>query len=302
MRSKSWFVIWGALLCLSGLSIYAAEPKTESEPQPQANLPITNIVIMSIDATGQPNTKQLIKATNQTGYHNQPHFINNDSIYFTKQMDEQTDIWRFDMATNSLSAVTQTLESEYSPTLMPDGKHFSTIRVEQDGTQRLWQFDLNGTNPQLILKSIKPVGYHSWLNPDSLALFVLGEPATLQLAKVSRDKAKVLDADIGRSIHKVPGKSMVSYTVHREQQHEIRVYDLASGKNKRLTDTRNGQQDYVWLNKDCLLMAEQNKLYQYCLGGDWQLFADLPMLGKITRLALNQDNSQLAIVHDQIIN
>ena len=40
--------------------------------------------------------------------------------------------------------VTNTPESEYSPTVTPDGAHISVIRVEADGTQRLWRFTLDG--------------------------------------------------------------------------------------------------------------------------------------------------------------
>ena len=44
----------------------------------------------------------------------------------------------------STTRVTNTPESEYSPTVTPDGAHISVIRVEADGTQRLWRFTIDG--------------------------------------------------------------------------------------------------------------------------------------------------------------
>jgi hypothetical protein len=63
---------------------------------------------------------------------------------------------------------------------------FSAIRVEADSVQRLWSFESGGTNPEVILEGVEPVGYHAWLDHDMVALYVLGEPATLQIASVSR--------------------------------------------------------------------------------------------------------------------
>ena len=44
-----------------------------------------------------------------------------------------------------LSQVTNTPEAEYSPTVTPDRRHISVIRVEADGTQRLWRFAIRRT-------------------------------------------------------------------------------------------------------------------------------------------------------------
>ena len=62
--------------------------------------------------------------------------------------------------------MTETVESEYSPTPLPAADGFSTVRVEQDGTQRLWAFDSSGGAPRLLLETIQPVGYHGWLGAD----------------------------------------------------------------------------------------------------------------------------------------
>ena len=64
-----------------------------------------------------------------------------------------------------------------------------------------------------MLADIKPVGYHTWIDSDQLALFVLGPPATLQLARVSTGKADTLARDIGRSLQRIPGGRLVSFVM-----------------------------------------------------------------------------------------
>src|SRR5204863_1020224 len=83
-------------------------------------------------------------------------------------------------------------------------------------TQRLWQFTADGANPRVVLENVKPVGYHAWADNQALALFVLGQPATLQLADTRTGIATVLASDIGRSIQRIPaaaGQGSASATI-----------------------------------------------------------------------------------------
>ena len=88
----------------------------------------------------------------------------------------------------TISQVTNTPESEYSPTVTPDGRHISVIRVESDGTQRLWQFTLDGREPTVLCPGIKPVGYHAWADASVLVLFVLGAAGAASDATGSRHR------------------------------------------------------------------------------------------------------------------
>src|SRR4029079_4951244 len=127
---------------------------------------------------------------------------------------KQMDIYRYDVATKALTNLTSTPESEYSPLLTPDGRSFSVIRVEADGTQRLWQFDLDGRNPRLVLENVKPVGYHVWIDATHLALFVLGaqgQPSTLQIADTATGTAEVVASNIGRCLLMRPGRATLTF-------------------------------------------------------------------------------------------
>ena len=146
--------------------------------------PATDIYLapLSIRDDGRPVVGTPVNITNRPGYDNQPSFTpDSRAILFTSiREDGQSDIYRYDIASKAIARVTSTPESEYSATVMPGGQRFSVIRVEHDSTQRLWSFALDGSDPQLlVLAALKPVGYHAWIDPNNLALFVLGNPNAL---------------------------------------------------------------------------------------------------------------------------
>ena len=143
---------------------------------------------------------QPINITDRKGYDNQPSFTpDGKAILFTRRDGEQTDIYTYDFTSRSSlpTPVTNTPESEYSPTVTPDGAGISVIRVEADGSQRLWRFTRDGQSPQLVLANVKPVGYHAWGPGGTLALFVLGNPNTLQVADTRTGRATIVAQRIG---------------------------------------------------------------------------------------------------------
>ncbi len=161
----------------------------------QAQPPDTEIFLAPLTmVSGALTVGSPVNITASPGYDNQPSFTpDGAAILFTSargaQPDTtstrlQTDIYRYEIATQATSRITSTLESEYSPTVTPDGTHLSVIRVEADGVQRLWRFTRDGQQPELVLTDIKPVGYHAWADAQTLVLFVLGKPNTLQVADV----------------------------------------------------------------------------------------------------------------------
>ncbi len=169
------------------------------------------------------------------GYDNQPMFSpDGRRLLFAANRDgKQIDIFMFERASGRVSQLTETAQNENSPTFVPagigDAGSFSVVQSEPDRSQRLWRFNASGKNPQLVLADLKPVGYHAWVEPDHLAMFILGQPATLQVGRVSTGKAEVMARDIGRSLHRIPGTRLVSF-VQRESPTEfwIRQIDIDS--------------------------------------------------------------------------
>jgi dipeptidyl aminopeptidase/acylaminoacyl peptidase len=266
--------------------------------------PSTDIFLVDVLKRGsQLALGRPINITFRPGYDNQPSFTpDGKSILFTSQREgEQTDIYRYDLAARLTTRVINTAESEYSPTITPDQKSFSVIRVEADKTQRLWQFPLAGGAPSLVLTNIKPVGYHVWLDANTLALFVLGQPNTLQLVDVKTEKAEVLTQSIGRALHRIPGQSGQFSFVHKaEKEWWVKAYDLKTRQTTNLIKTLPGSEDCAWLPNGTLLMAQGSKLYKWQRGkdADWQLVTDLAeaSVTGITRLAVNAKGDKLALV------
>ena len=219
--------------------------------------PATEVYLAPIRAGGTPPVGAWISISNDPDYDNQPSFLPDGSaVLFTSRRDgKQTDIYRYDIASRKLTQLTKTPESEYSPTVTPDGKTFSVIRVEADNTQRLWRFDLDGSNPRLVLENIKPVGYHAWIDSTHLALFVLGSPATLQIADTKTGQATVAVTGIGRSILVRPGRGTISYLATSETPRMLKEFDPRTGSTSSLIAPIDSSQDCAWMPDGRLLMA-----------------------------------------------
>ena len=242
------------------------------------------------------------KITNWVGYNNQPSFLSDgQSIFYASIRDKQADIYRYDIRGGATTQITNTPESEYSPTLMPDGKSISVVRVEADGTQRLWKFPLAGGKPSLILENIKPVGYHLWIDDDTLALFILGKPNTLQIVDLRTGKAETISENPGRILRRIPHEDKFSF-VHKvsDQEWLIKSFDLKARAVTTIIKTFPGVEDYAWTPGGILLMARDAKLFKWdpTRDKDWQELADFSQieLRRITRITVSPKGDRIAFV------
>jgi dipeptidyl aminopeptidase/acylaminoacyl peptidase len=288
-----------AVLFFIFISFVHAQAQTQSQPAPP---PSTDIFLIPVE-NGKMITTGIRNITQRKGYDNQPHFLPDSRKLFYSSIgqDNQADIILYDLDNAEARRITNTVESEYSPTLTPDGQFFSTVRVEKDGTQRLWKFPLSGGDPVLILEQVKPVGYHAWIDAQRLALFVLGEPATLQLVDVPSGAVSMLASNIGRSLHKIPGKQGISFVQKiTEQSGTIKEYDLESKQTRDLIAFFPGTEDYAWRPDGSLITSNGTKIYTFMpgTGKEWVESADLSAAGikNITRIAVSPDGKWIALV------
>ena len=238
------------------------------------------------------------------GYDNQPAFTpDGQALLFTSVRDGATlpDIYRYDRTTRQVTKVTATAEGEYSPTPAPDGRGFSVVRVEADGTQRLWRFSMAGQEPSLVLTDIKPVGYHAWIDAGRLALFILGQPVTLQIADVATGRAERVADGIGRSLHRIPGRGTVSFVLKDDVAGWwVNEYDPRTKAVTPLVRTLDGSEDCAWTPAGVLVMGQGAKLFAWRPGSDsgWEEIANLSSAGldRITRLAVSPTQDAIAIV------
>jgi dipeptidyl aminopeptidase/acylaminoacyl peptidase len=295
---------------LSGFAVLSA-------PLQQAP-PATEIYLMAMPGAQRPDLVRWANISNNAGYDNQPSFLPDGSgLLFSSMRDgKQTDIYRYDIAGERVTQATNTPESEYSPTVTPDKRGFSAVRVEADNAQRLWRFDLDGSHPRVVLENVKPVGYHVWIDETHLALFVLGAnggPATLQLADTTTGAATVAVTGIGRSLLMRPGTSTVSYLATGETPPVLKALDPRTGVSTTLIAPVEGSQDCAWLPDGRLIMARGRVISVWAAGTTtWEPFVEfptaasgqtppgtagmLPGFDAITRLAVSPDGRWLAFV------
>jgi WD40 repeat protein len=293
-----------------------------SQAGPAQPPPDTEIYLAPLKvANGTIDVGSPVNITNSPGYDNQPSFTpDGASVLFTSVRGAlpaslggsttQSDIYRYDIRTREVTRVTETPESEYSPTTMPDGRGISVIRVEADGAQRLWSIRPSGPKIEaaVLLPDIKPVGYHAWADEHTLALFVLGQPATLQLADTRAGTARPIATDIGRSIQRIPGSGTVSDIsfVQREREGDttrltIRRLNPTTGEVTTIAPAVAGSReaDTAWTPDGTLLMAKDGTLYGWTrTQPSWKEIASAERLSLpgVTRLAVSPAGDYLAVV------
>jgi hypothetical protein len=299
-------------------AILAAALTGQAAPSP----PDTEVFLASLSVRdGKIEIGKPVNISNNAGYDNQPAFTpDGQSVLFTSVRGGRkpdpansaatgSDIYRYEIATQRLSQVTNTPEAEYSPTVTPDGGHISVIRVEADGTQRLWRFALDGTQPELLLRDIKPVGYHAWGSATALVLFVLGQqsqPATLQVADTQTGRADIAATGIGRSLQRIPGGG-VSF-VRRDSAVEgqpatlvVSEIDPVSRQTRPLVPVPAGatEVDLAWTPDGVLLATLRGQLMSWRRGDrEMTPVSSVDRLGlpSITRLAVSPKGDRIALV------
>ncbi|MFN0213475.1 MAG: hypothetical protein ACKVT2_04400 [Saprospiraceae bacterium] len=259
------------------------------------------------DSTWRPDAPRFLTAFNRGGYNNQPNFFNNNELWITAQFPKdtnQTEIIALDLLLKTHTRVTATpTTAEYSPTLVPGGKRFSVVRVEEDGNQRLWSFPLDRSdNGRVEFSKLYNVGYHCWLRDTLLAFFIVGEndqPHTLQIASLKAQRPQRIASNIGRCLIKRPDGKLLFVQKATEQTWYLKTWDPKTNMQEIVLKMPTGSEDYALLPDGTLLCGNGVKLFQYNASrdADWKMVADLSKYGvkKITRLAASKDG-KLAVV------
>lgn len=230
------------------------------------------------------------------------------SVLFTSNRDgKQSDIYRYWIADRKLTQVTDTAESEYSATVIPAGNGFSVIQVEADQTQRLWQFDLAGKNPRVVLADLKPIGYHAWVDAATVMVFVLGQPATLQRATPGAIEAEVVTGNIGRALVSIPGTRAVSFTTRDDNRvWWFKRYDADTREVRTLVQAPEGgtgEPYAAWTRDGRLYTAAGTRILSWKEGeAGWTLVGDLASapVKDLSRLAVSPDGRWLAFVAEPV--
>lgn len=240
-----------------------------------------------------------VATENPGGYDNQPAFgADGRAMLFTSSRDgTQTDVYFLELQTRQIRRFAETPESEYSPTVMPDDAGVSVIRVERDGTQRVWTLGPDGTTPKVLAAGVTPAGYHAWVDAGRLAVYVLGQPNHLDVVDLATGKATTIAREIGRTLARRP-TGTVSFVQKDAARWVVREFVPASGEVRDVTPALDGSvdHDYAWAGDGTLFMTRGTEIHWWRPGQtDWTLLAD-PEVGELSRLAVSPDGRWMAIV------
>jgi len=239
--------------------------------------------------------------TDRDGYDNQPYFYATDLILYSSFVEGQTDIFMLDLTTGEKTNLTNTPESEYSPYLISRTNSFAAVRVEADGAQRLWQFDIDRKQaPNLIFDDLAPVGYHAWAGTE-VALFILGDPVTLVLTNAKERNDRIATSDIGRTI-KVSGRNFI---FEKKEDNGTNLYSAGGRtiKLRKITTLPKDATGWTLTPSGSYITSVGAKIFKINPQFDsaWSQIADLSEDGikTVTRIAVSRDNTKIAFVGDR---
>jgi len=251
--------------------------------------------------------------THRTGYDNQPSFIEGDSaLLYVSDATGSTDVYRFDIASETITQITSTPQSEFSPTPMTDGKSFSAVRVgkpDEDGeeytvSQQVWRYDFTGRVIAPIIGT-RRVGYHAWINPGLIALFLVGNeerniPHELVVVDLASRVTTPLAKNIGRTIRKTIDGNNISFVDKSDStQWHVAVIAIGLLQPTQIFALPKGSEDFCWLPDGSLVYSTGSKILRW--NGKRGAAPDVTPVfdngsGSITRMNISTDGKRVTFV------
>ncbi|MDC9723450.1 MAG: DUF6265 family protein [Urechidicola sp.] len=267
--------------------------------------PNTDIYLFDLDTSnGEFVLSNVKNISDNEGYDNQPSFFDDNTLLYAGTRKGQTDIVQYTIDSSKKKWLTKTDGSEYSPLKIPSENAITAIRLEKDGTQQLYKYNFKNGKSSVLINSIV-IGYQTWFNKNTLVTSVLeNDMLSLYVSNLNIDKHNKIEANIGRSLHKIPNSNMISFVSKATDEWEIKSLEFVTGKTKFITKTVPKAEDMCWLPDGTIIMGKKNVIYKFKPKKDkeWVEIASLRDfdITNITRLTVNSDGTKLAIAaeHD----
>ncbi len=267
-----------------------------------AQLPETDIWLFKVEKKdGKYTCTNPLNINNRKGYDNQPIFTPNGKqiLYVGIKEDLQADIYSYDISKKTHTNITQSKVSEYSPTLLPSGLGLSCVVVEQDSAQRVWEFGFDGKFIKITHEQTDSIGYHTWLNKDTMLYFKLTEPQSLHALNLKTNEDVWLCNHPSRSFKKMNTTNEFMYAIKDSTMMEFRIYNPTLRESKLYCIYNSLNEDFIWHHEFGLVKAENAQLLRYNEQlKSWEILFDFSNNGikKITRFVFDDKTKQLAIV------
>lgn len=255
---------------------------------------------------GKPLLTNPKNISNNPGYDNQPSFWDDGSVLFTSTREDQTDILQFNVNEGSTSSwLTYTKAgSEYSPLRIPGKKAISAIRLDVDGLQRLYEYDVE-TSKSTPISDLK-IGYHVWFDDHILVATVLVENRMdLVVLDLEENTQKTVYKNVGRSLHNIPNSDLVSFIGKKNNTWEILSLDPITGESKKITNTYGKEEDICWLDENTIITGAGKKLLTKDIDSEdgWEpiIEFDQEEINNISRIAISPNRKRLAFVAEESV-
>jgi len=267
-----------------------------------AQMPETDIWLFKIEKKENVLTyTNPLNITNRAGYDNQPTFSLDEKsiLYVVIDSTKQADIYQYTISKKSSVNLTKSNVSEYSPTLLPNGLGFSCVVVEKDSAQRVWKFNLDGKFNSIVHEGTDSIGYHTWLNADTLLYYKLTDPHSLRVLSIKSNEDHWLCDHPTRAFKKIGSSTRFIYAIKDSVRTEFRIYNPTLRESKVYATYPTSNEDFIWHSELGLIKSENADLLRYNDQTDkWDLLFSFSNLGikKITRFVFDSKTKQLAIV------
>ena len=130
---------------------------------------------------------------------------------------------------------------------------------------------------------------------------VIGEKS-LELVKSDlKNKTNVLlEKNIGRSLHSIPGTNSISFISKKKPLWEIFSIDISTLTINKIANLDGNYEDIAWISKEVVLQAKKNQLLQFNIKTDsvWKelINKDSLQIQNISRITISPDGTKVAIV------
>ena len=179
----------------------------------------------------------------------------------------------------------------------------SSILLKPDGEQLLWSYPSAGGEPSVIVQD-EVIGYHTWYDSNNLYTFVLSDSvnpnSTFVQFSLTTNERTVHAENIGRSLHRIPGSTKISFIQKGSEIWTVNAYNHESGEIEVITETLPEVEDMAWLSESVILMGSGYGLWMNDLDSShgWTEVQDLSRFGisDITRLAVHAETNQIVVV------
>jgi hypothetical protein len=252
----------------------------------------------------QKNDKWLISngknISNNQGYDSQPHFYNDTFILFASTRNNQTDILKYHIDTKESNFISNTPKGgEYSPQKISKSKNISAVRLDDDGLQRFYKYDIKTGKSTKLIKDLV-VAYPLWFDKNTIvSSAIVNDTLELFVSNLKNKTNLSIVKQTGRSVHKIPNSNLVSFMKKNDKKWEIWSLNPQSKEIKKIVQTGIGQ-DICWLSDGTILLAYQNMILKFNPKTDenWSVFHQFKdeNINNISRITVNNKGTKLALV------